>query len=91
MRRLISILSLLAVHSATAATYNVGPLRPYATPSDVPWESLAPGDSVRIFWRATPYLDKWVICRVGTEAQPIVVSKNSAQVKPLVTISIAGE
>jgi len=74
MRRLVSVLALLAVHSATAATYNVGPSKPYATPSDVPWESLAPGDSVRIFWRATPYLDKWVICRVGTEAQPIVVS-----------------
>jgi len=43
------------------------------TPGDVPWEALAPGDSVNIHWRAAPYLDKWVICRVGTQAQPIVV------------------
>src|SRR5689334_11793680 len=77
MRRLISfvsVLALAAVHSAMAMTYSVGPSKPYATPSDVPWESLAPGDSVKIFWRATPYLDKWVICRVGTQTQPIVVS-----------------
>ena len=67
------VLGLLAVHSASATTYAVGPGMPYAAPGDVPWEALAPGDSVRIHWRAAPYLDKWVICRAGTQAQPIVV------------------
>ncbi len=32
-----------------------------------------PGDLVRIHWRATPYKEKWVIARRGTEANPIVV------------------
>ena len=58
---------------ASAATYEVGPGKPYATPSAVPWESLQPGDLVLIYWRSTPYKDKWVICRQGTAAAPITV------------------
>jgi len=45
-----------------------------ASIGDVPWESLAPGDRVLIHWRATPYAEKWVICRQGTAQNPIVVS-----------------
>src|SRR5262245_59685203 len=63
----------LCAQSATATTYKVGTGQPYATPSNVPWESLAAGDSVLIYARATPYKDKWVICRVGTAGAPIVV------------------
>jgi hypothetical protein len=60
--------------SATAATtYHVGPGHALATPSQVPWELLQPGDVVLIYWRTTPYTDKWVICREGTAAAPIVV------------------
>jgi hypothetical protein len=61
------------VKPARAANYAVGTGQSYATPSDVPWESLAPGDSVLIHARPAPYTDKWVICRVGSEAAPIVV------------------
>jgi Putative Ig domain len=56
-----------------ATTYHVGPGQPLATPSQVPWESLQPGDVVLIYWRAAPYTDKWVICREGTAAAPIIV------------------
>ena len=60
---------------AAAATFEVGPGPDMlATPSEVPWESLAPGDIVLIHWRAQPYADKWVICRRGTAAAPIVVT-----------------
>src|SRR5688572_12332835 len=55
------------------ATYDVGPGQSFETPSAVPWESLQPGDVVRIHWRATPYRDKWVIARAGTATAPIVV------------------
>ena len=58
---------------AAATTYRVGPSWPYATPSDVPWESIAAGDSVLIHARPAAYHDKWVICRVGTSTAPIVV------------------
>jgi hypothetical protein len=73
--RLLPACALLlgVVQSAAATNYVVGPGKPYAAPSDVPWEALAAGDSVKIHHRAAPYADKWVICRVGTEAAPIVV------------------
>jgi hypothetical protein len=56
-----------------AATYEVGPGQALASPGDVPWESLAAGDTVLIHWRAAPYTNKWVICRQGTADAPITV------------------
>ena len=58
----------------SATDYSVGPGQTLAAVSDVPWESLAAGDHVFIHWRETPYAEKWVICRQGTEADPIVIS-----------------
>ena len=72
----LTLLALVLFSSApfaSAATYEVGSGKPYATPSAVPWESLQPGDLVLIYWQATPYKDKWVICRQGTATAPIVV------------------
>jgi hypothetical protein len=63
----------LAPAAAQATTYEVGPGKTYANISNVPWESLQPGDLVLIYWRATPYKEKWVICRQGTAAAPIIV------------------
>ncbi len=59
---------------ASATTFEVGDGQPYPEIGDVPWEGLLPGDTVRIHHRATPYREKWVICRAGTEAEPIVIS-----------------
>jgi len=74
IRPLVLCSMVLSIAARTeAATYAVGPGQPYATPSAVPWESLQPGDVVQIQWRSTPYTDKWVICRQGTAAAPIVV------------------
>ncbi|MFT5369308.1 MAG: hypothetical protein ACI8V2_004283 [Candidatus Latescibacterota bacterium] len=56
-----------------AETYVVGPNAHLQNIGDVPWETLAPGDTVVIHWRPEPYYEKWVICRRGTKAQPIVV------------------
>ena len=69
---------LLLVLQAGAArgqglTYDVGPGQPLLTLSDVPWESLLPGDTVLVHWQASPYRDKWVITRSGTQADPITV------------------
>lgn len=63
-----------AVPGVEAGTvYSVGPGRAYPTPLTVPWESLGPGDVVEIDWQADPYRAKWVICRQGTAAEPIIV------------------
>lgn len=59
--------------SARAGTFEVGPGKPYANVGDVPWESLNAGDTVLIYYRATPYKEKFVLSRVGTPSQPITV------------------
>jgi parallel beta-helix repeat protein len=59
--------------AARALTYEVGPGKPYAKVGDVPWETLNAGDLVLIHYRATPYREKFVLSRVGTQSQPIVV------------------
>ena len=68
----VAALSLLPT-ALSATVYQVGPGHAYDSIGAVPWESLAAGDSVVIHWRSEPYREKWVICRVGSPAAPIVV------------------
>ncbi len=58
---------------APAAVYEVGPGKQFATIGAAPWTTLQPGDTVRIYYRSTPYKEKWVICRQGTASAPITV------------------
>jgi len=58
---------------ARATTYEVGPGKPLANVGDVPWELLNAGDTVLIYHRATPYKEKFVLSRVGTQSAPITV------------------
>lgn len=61
------------VHSSNLGhDYEVGPGKAYQNLNDVPWESLGPGDSVRVHWRATPYREKVLISNQGTATDPIV-------------------
>lgn len=64
---------LLVPGLAPATNYEVGPGKALANLNDVPWESLGPGDLVLVSWRSTPYKEKFVLCRQGTQSQPIVV------------------
>ncbi|MGC2238649.1 MAG: putative Ig domain-containing protein [Pyrinomonadaceae bacterium] len=59
--------------NVSAATYEVGPSQSLQTIAQVPWATLQPGDTVLIYWRATAYKEKWVICRQGTASAPITV------------------
>ncbi|HZJ43763.1 MAG TPA: right-handed parallel beta-helix repeat-containing protein [Pyrinomonadaceae bacterium] len=58
---------------ANATIYNVGPGQAFPTIGSVPWETLAAGDTVNIFYSPTPYKEKFVLSRVGTAAAPITV------------------
>lgn len=62
-----------SILAAKAAIYEVRPNTPLDTIAEVPWATLQPGDTVLIHWRATPYKEKWVICRQGTVDLPITV------------------
>ena len=46
------------------------------TISQVPWESLNPGDRVLIHRRELPYREKWVLCRRGTAEAPIIFKRH---------------
>ncbi|MBI3651216.1 MAG: putative Ig domain-containing protein [Acidobacteria bacterium] len=59
--------------SLAPTVYEVGPNKPYASIGAVPWEALQAGDTVLIYWRSTPYQEKWVLCRQGTASAPITV------------------
>jgi hypothetical protein len=75
-QRALPVLVLMAAFASTtllAADYHVGDGQPLATISAVPWQSLLPGDTVWIHWRATPYREKWVIGREGLSGSPISV------------------
>jgi hypothetical protein len=58
--------ALVSPAAASATTFEVGPGRPLANVGDVPWESLTAGDTVLIYYRATPCLEKFVLAAVGT-------------------------
>ncbi|MHC4599018.1 MAG: right-handed parallel beta-helix repeat-containing protein [Planctomycetota bacterium] len=66
-------LLLLLAAPAFAVEHDVGPGRTYTELDTVPWHTLAPGDTVTIYWRSVPYRTKFVLCVVGTSAQPITV------------------
>jgi hypothetical protein len=56
---------------ARATDYHVGPGQPLAKITQVPIESLQPGDTVYIHYQATPYKEKLMLSQSGTAAQPI--------------------
>ena len=59
--------------TAGATTYQVGPGKTYANINDVPLENLTAGDTVEIYYRSTPYNEKFGVFGVGTADQPITV------------------
>ncbi|MEN9484230.1 MAG: hypothetical protein RJB37_2110 [Pseudomonadota bacterium] len=61
------------VPSGQGADYAVGPGQALASLDQVPWERLAPGDTVRVFYSATPYHGKFLLAAHGTAAKPVRV------------------
>jgi len=42
---------------------DIAPTKALTSIGQVPWESLQAVDTVLVYWRSTPYKEKWVICR----------------------------
>lgn len=59
--------------SCSNNVYEIGPGKPFENITDAPWDTLQPGDEVKIFWRQAPYREKILISRSGTEPCPILV------------------
>ena len=54
--------------------HEVGPGKAFERIADVPWEALAAGDTVKIYWRPDGYHEKFGLFTCGTKAKPITVS-----------------
>ena len=64
----------LAVSTARATTYNVGPRAGYLPKlASVPWGGLLPGDTVNIYPQAGGYHELIQISASGTAANPITI------------------
>jgi hypothetical protein len=60
--------------SKAGHNYQVGPGKGQLSDlAQVPWENLAAGDTVRIFYRSTPYAGKFAINAHGTASAPVRV------------------
>ena len=57
--------------AGSGTDYPVGPGQSYTNLADIPWDSLGPGDTVRIHYKPTPYKEKIIIRTSGTEQAPI--------------------
>lgn len=61
MKHLIILLLIISHLTCFATIYPVGPGKTYTTISNVPWESLAAGDTVLIYYKDSPYKEKFVL------------------------------
>jgi hypothetical protein len=68
-----SVMLTACLASGLGIDYQVGPGKPYTSLDMVPWESLKAGDTVRIFYTATPYKGKFLLTASGTQAAPVRV------------------
>jgi len=68
-------LALLTMFAATcwATVYEVGPGKAYENIRDVPWEAIDAGDTVNIYYRDTPYKEKFNVSVIGTQAKPVTI------------------
>jgi len=68
-----TLVPLLMLRAAWGTDYHAGPGQALESPYEVPWHTLAAGDTVFIHWRERPYRHKWVIAGRGTPERPITV------------------
>jgi|JI9StandDraft_1071089.scaffolds.fasta_scaffold00752_8 hypothetical protein len=75
--------------STSGTTYNVGPGQALTSIGAVDWNNLKAGDTVRIFYRSTPYAEKILLSTSGTVENPIrvcgVLGGASGDLQPTIT------
>ncbi|RME27581.1 MAG: polysaccharide-degrading enzyme [Deltaproteobacteria bacterium] len=69
----IPLILLTCAVPVMAAEYRVGPGQALSELDEVPWESLAPGDLVEVYWRPEPYRSKIIIAVQATQQHPFTL------------------
>jgi len=59
--------------ASIATTYKVGPSQTYNSIGSVPTHNLVAGDTVMVYYKPTPYYEKFLLAGVGTPTNPIVL------------------
>jgi len=59
---------------ASSSIYEVGPGRKFGKIAEVPFDSLGPGDFVKIYYREKPYHEKFILRKSGTKKNPIIIT-----------------
>ena len=70
---LVAAALLIAAAVAQATTYNVGPGQSYTNIGDVPLESLVGGDIVNIYYKSTPYYEKFCLSPNASLSNPVTI------------------
>jgi hypothetical protein len=66
-----TFLIVLISEEGRARVYEIGPEKEFSQISQVPLDSLNPGDTVKFFFREKPYQEKFIIRRSGRKNNPI--------------------
>ncbi len=68
---LLCVISFIGTIRAT--TYEVGPNKTYSSILQVPTHNLQAGDSVKVFYKPSPYYEKFLLHGIGTSNNPVVL------------------
>ncbi|MHC4715029.1 MAG: putative Ig domain-containing protein, partial [Planctomycetota bacterium] len=67
------VLVICAASVSFGATYEIGPGKTYTTIGAFAWEDLSAGDTVKIYYKSTPYYEKFGVWAQGTSGSPVTV------------------
>jgi hypothetical protein len=73
MKYFTTLILILSTFILRAATYEVGPGKTYTSILQVTTHNLQPGDSIKVFYKPTPYYEKFLLHGVGTSSNPIIL------------------
>ncbi len=60
--------------NAFGSIYEVGPGKKFERIAEVPFDSIGPGDTIKIYYRQKPYHEKFILRKSGAKNNPITIA-----------------
>lgn len=73
MKYVTTLILILSTFVLRATTYEVGSGKTYTSILQVSTHNLQAGDSIKVFYKSTPYYEKFLLHGIGTISNPIVL------------------